>query len=266
MTRPATDNGVWVAQVERSEAGVSSVHLLSPQGEERLHRSIESDDCDALAKAFAIILEAHFMDLGLVKPRPVEPAPQPPPVVKLVNPTAAQQIKTPRSQWVIGAGLGAAVGLPEPGATGALQLSGGLVFAETWALQFSLIAGLPQTQDEGAVDGRVRSQAVELALAGGYRFSLNDSLWIEPEGGVGGRFTHAEPLDLQAGGASSFRPSARLGLSSGLNLGKNWALRLDLLGDLLLVRDKYAVEPLGAVGAGPRSLLFLMFGVEFRGL
>lgn len=65
----------WRMRVRPARGG-ARLELFDPKGRVVLARSVASNDCQALARAFALIAHAHFLELGLV--RPLEPEPLPP--------------------------------------------------------------------------------------------------------------------------------------------------------------------------------------------
>lgn len=262
----------WRAALEQPPGRAASLQLYSPQGEAVLQRTIESDDCVALAKAFAIILEAHFLDLGLVEPREVpateaepmaQPEAEPEPAAEPAQPASAEA--TPTGPWLrASAGIGVDVALPEPGVTAAAQLQFGIVLAETWALLLAGQAALPREQSGDAVNSRVRSQSQTLAVLLSKRVT-SAGPWLETYTGPSLRLSRVEAVDIDAAGELSARPAWQLGLALGLPLDREWSLRLDVVGNLLLQRDRYLIEPHGVVGQGPRTVLFAALGVDFTG-
>jgi hypothetical protein len=66
----------------RGVATGARLELVDPAGRTVLTRTVASADCQALARAFALIAHAHFLELGLVRslpPTPATGAPRPPP-------------------------------------------------------------------------------------------------------------------------------------------------------------------------------------------
>lgn len=264
----------WRAVLEQRSAGSASLQLFSPEGEEVLQRTIDSADCDALAKAFAIILEAHFLDLGLVEPREVSPAapepaakpepePEPEPEPDPEPPPVAAEA-TPGPWLRAGVGLGIDVALPEPGVTAAAQLQLGVLLADNWAVLLAGQAALPREQSGATINSRVRSQSQTLALLLSKRIPTAGP-WLEAHTGPGLRLSRVEAVDIDAAGELSARPAWQLGLALGLPVSSKWSLRLDVVGNLVLQRDRYLIEPHGVVGHGPRTVLFAALGADFTG-
>jgi hypothetical protein len=125
------------------------------------------------------------------------------------------------------------------------------------------MTGLQQVQSQGRTNDRIESQALSVSLAIAKRQQLLENAWWEPRAGAGVRLSRAQALDIAAEPAVSFRPVAQLALASGVRLSSTWSLRVDVIGDLVLNRDNYAIKPYGTVGRGPRGLLFATFGAEF---
>jgi len=261
----------WQASLEPASAQAARLRLYAPDGELVLQRAIKSDDCSALAKAFAIILETHFLDLGLVEkrdpaPSVVEPQPQkakeePKTPAKIEEPAKPDQGSNLGFRAALGAGAQLAV--PEPGVTAAAQALIGIAFMPHWGLQLEVVGALPQIQNGAAANDRVKSQAFLLALTLAHRALLGDTLWIEPRSGIGARIVGLRALDIPAVTELTVRPMWEFGLASGLQLGPNWSPRLDVVGDLILDQEHYVIDPRGVVGQGPRVLLLATLGAEF---
>ncbi|MEN9579448.1 MAG: hypothetical protein RJA70_2457, partial [Pseudomonadota bacterium] len=195
--RPRVDRReTWIAEVDRPDAGTARLRLRTPQGQTLLERSIGSVDCAALAQAFAIILEAHFLDLGLVEKTEVEqppPASPPPPKAAISVKDRGHPVSTAWVRgWRLGGGLGTQWGLPDSGFTGAAQLFVAPVLARTWAFQLSAMTGLQQVQSQGRTNDRIESQALSVSLAIAKRQQLLENAWWEPRAGAGVRLSRAQ--------------------------------------------------------------------------
>jgi hypothetical protein len=283
------DGARWHAVVDHPNASTARLRLYAQDGALALQRTIQSDDCEALAKAFAIILETHFLDLGLVLPRPVAPAADEPPAPQPQLPSepkpqsdskpktpppakapAKDQVVAPTSRLRLALGLGAQWALPEPGLTGAGRGLVGLSWRSEWCVQLGLTAVLPQTQEGVASNDRVDSQAFGAVLGLARRLRADTTgqptVWLEPHLGLGARFSRLTAEEVSGEKEVSVRVLGELGLATGLQLGPNWSPRLDVVGHLLLDRDRYIIDPHGAVGRGPRAVLFATIGGEFTGL
>ncbi len=57
----------------RPARGGARLELVDAAGKIVLTRTVASADCEALARAFALIAHAHFLELGLVRPLPPQP-------------------------------------------------------------------------------------------------------------------------------------------------------------------------------------------------
>lgn len=260
---PTLSTETWVAQLDQPHAGSARLRLVNSEGQLRLERTIESQDCEALAKAFLIILEAHFLDLGLVASSDDRPATEKPQRPRPAKKAARHVPLQSEVLWRLGVGLGPQWAMPDPGVTGAVQLLVAPVFSRTWAIQLSLTAGLSQLQSEGRARDRVESQGFDAALAVAKRLQLSSTTWLEPRLGGGVRRTWARARDIPADPAVSFRPVTHSAVAAGVQVARNWSLRLDVVGQLVLNRDNYAIEPYGTVGRGPRSLFLSTFGAEY---
>lgn len=270
----------WRATLDHPRTGTARLRLYAQDGALALERSIRSDDCAALAKAFAIILETHFLDLGLVLPRKVDlaadetPAPEletapksdPKPLPEQPTQAPPQHAAASNSQLRTALGIGAQWALPEPGLTAAVRGLVGISWRNEWTLQLGLSAALPQSQDGIGSNDRVDSQAVTATLGLARRVRVDPTVWLEPHFGVGSRISRLEATQIAGENEFSARVLGELGLATGLQLGPNWSPRLDVVGELLLDRDRYIIEPHGAVGQGPRVVFFATLGVEFTGL
>jgi hypothetical protein len=272
----------WRASVDRPILGKARLRLYAPDGALALQRDIRSEDCVALAKAFAIILETHFLDLGLVLPRKIEPAPEEPPPAqstpaakpepappakpKPAEPRPTQQHTAASSRLRIALGIGGQWALPDPGLTAAARGLFGISWHDEWTLQLGLSAALPQSQRGVSNNDQIDSQAFAATLGLAHRVRVNPDVWLEPHLGAGARISHLVAHEIVGEDEISTRVLAELGLASGLQLGPNWSPRLDVVGQILLDRDRYIIVPYGAVGQGPRVVLLATLGAEFAGL
>jgi hypothetical protein len=270
---PTTDVK-WRAVVDHPGTNGARMRLFSEDGALVLERSIQSDDCVALAKAFAIILETHFLDLGLVLPRETQdelepepkPAPKPsppPPKPKLPAKSSAQK---PSGRVRVALGVGAQWATPDPGFTGTARALVGIAWQQRWAVDLALNVGLPQEQEGAYANDRVKSQGASASVLLAHRVSLGSSTWWEPHVGVGARVTQLEAPQVAGQDTLTATILGELGLATGLHFTPNWSGRFDVVGQLLTDRDRYVIVPYGAVGQGPRALFLATLGLELGGL
>jgi hypothetical protein len=265
----------WQAVLDHPDTRSARVRLFSDDGALVLERSIQSEDCVALAKAFAIILETHFLDLGLVLPRETppeaeptpkpEPKPEPPPPPKPKPPTQSPpQERGGRGRVALGAGAQWAT--PDPGLTGTARALIGIAWQQRWAVDLAFTFGLPQEQDGNHANDRVKSQGVSASLALAHRLSLSSIGWWEPHVGVGVRATQLQALQIASEDELTATVLGELGAAAGLRFSPSWSGRFDVVGQLLADRDRYVIVPYGAVGQGPRAVFFAALGLELGGL
>lgn len=256
--------------------------LFDPDGERLFTRRIESRDCEALARAFALILHAQFVDLGIVQREPAEPqepkqeelepepepqpepAPEPAPARPAPRPIReTPSASSPKSRqgdswgYRVGAGLGVGRDLPEgnPMFAGVAEL--GTVSPGGFWLGIHLWGASPVRV--GSSPDRVERWPLALELGVSGRFF--ETVWLEPGLSGGILVSRVRALDIDASARLSPVPVARASLRGGLTFSSvcPW---LELSGQLLLDRDRYVVRPRGPIGLGPRATLALLLGAD----
>ncbi len=288
---PEDDQAAYTLQVHSSEEGRIQVVLLSPRGELEFDRTLQSRDCVAVAEAVAIILRAHFVELGMHLPEPAvgrgdspaeddksavedgstsrppvaqpeAPPPAPPaparaPGTSPQGPEGAAVTEADSTRWELGAGMGALLELPEITPTPSLRLEVGRVVARR-TLRASFVGALPTRRGDSPAD--VSRLPLSVAVNLGWRFGTG---WLlEPHAGVGAQLALVE-------GVSVGNPSLTASWSPTLCAGARveWPTApltpwVDVGGITLLRRDRYVVDPLGAVGLGPRAYLGVSVGAS----
>lgn len=275
--------------VREAAGGGASLELYRPDGGRAFERSIHSDDCASLAEAFALIVRAHFLELGLELPAEdasppssdVESLPStgevaPPPEARpsTAKPADATLEGRPNdagrdrrgtrapaaaSEWrpAVGVGLGARALVPDWRITPALHL-------ELEGLYGAFAARAELSADLGAESSEphpVWRQSSELLLSGGLH--LGDRTWLDVRGGVGVALGWARANELaDSSPAASWTPVGLLGLRGGYG-PPSFVVWLEVGGTALVKRDRYVVDPFGDVGLGPRWYLQTLLGARF---
>lgn len=243
--------GDWRVDLDRHQDRADVV-LHDREGRIALRRSIRSDDCEALARAFDVILRTHFRAVPVPAVVETGPIAKEPAVV-----VAAAGPPTPAIRVAIDlhAGLSAATG-PEPTApeVGAAII----VYPAGWPLAVRAGVDLSAAeQRQGPQMAGVSTGTAHLSLGPSGRMGA-----VDVSAAVGLALVRVRALDLPGAGAQTrTQPTAGLGfgLRRSLRSGADLALRLD--GRVYLQADRYIVEPLGVVGASPRFELLAAVGV-----
>jgi hypothetical protein len=253
-----------VVQVRRG-ADASQVRLHRPDGARLLERAIRSDDCQALAEAFAVIIEAELGGLGPSRgARPDQAAllqsvdpPAPAAAVGLSAPPTA-----PRLRWSVGLGGGFAV-VPDPGLAagfGELDVS---LRARSWgrlALRAAAVLQSPATQV--APTESVEWLQASFRLEAGFRLEAR-RLWVEPRGGVVLALDRVTATSLPDQPSQlRLHPGVAAGIALGLPLRSGLSLRAESTFCLFPLTDSYQVDPVGEVGRSPRLTFALGMGAQ----
>lgn len=270
----------WIISVS-TRSGVARLTLADRRGQVSLVREIASPDCRAVAEAFAVIVQAQFVELRVL-PDPGASQPSPPAPMLAVEPRRSVA-SAPRSSsppatvtstmasaeppggsavFSLAAAGGVGVGF-SPGAVQALgQIDASWrPWGGRFVLRGALSAESPTTQQTN-VD-RVRLTRLSAGAAAGLR-TRPEPVWIQVLAGAGLGATIVEPLDLP-GDSSRMRahPAASLAGAVGLTLGSGVSLRAELASAVFLLTDRYSITPEGEVARSPRGTAFFTVGVEW---
>ena len=265
------ENGVVVI-AEPDTQGLT-VRLMQADGTLALERHFASQDCQALAQAVAVVLEAHFLEVnqppdavarethsaaGFVgfAPAPTRvPLPPPP------GPSSSGDRRRTHDSIVASGSVafGAAFTIPEPGLSPLGEIAGGVDWARTgFSTQLVLFGSPPSTS--GQAPDRVR----RWNGWGMARMSFHGVLdgVVRPWVGLGLEFAQMRALDVAGAHAQSSLSAA---LGGGLTVvwpwSKVWAGQVDVNCLLLATRDAYVVEPDGQIGLGPRAVCSTLIGI-----
>lgn len=273
--QPAPDEPHFRLEIGQLPRGARA-DLFGPDGERLFSRRIESEDCEALARAFALILRAHFVDLGMVKNEPAGtatdhdgeaeaeaealPASPPPPPTTRETPPSFASAESPKSDswgFRVGAGVGIGHDVPEGGPMLAGVVQAGTVTAGGLWLGLHVWGASPVRV--GSPPDRVQRWPFGLELGASGRFF--QTWFFEPGVSAGVQLTRVRAVDIDGGARLSPVPVARAALRGGLVFSSvcPW---LELSGRLLLDRDRYVVRPRRPIGLGPRATLLLVLGAD----
>jgi hypothetical protein len=281
----------------RGFAGGADVTLVNPAGERVVERRLMSYDCDAVADAAAVIVEAYFVELaareaqaasagtsgnavgGLETPEKppalAEPAPAPPSspgttvTAAAVVPAKAPPPPEPAKPSATATATRFTVALQggidfypqhaDVAGAGALEL--GVVPFDTW--QFLAQAVLATSTTPVSSPYRVSRVERRAAIRAAKWFVPAFSVWA----GAGASLARVELPELE--GASEhgvWSPIVEGGLGVALPLGAGFGLGAELGCRVLLVREHYTVAPGSqSVGDGPRLACSLLAGPSWSG-
>lgn len=232
--------GGFAASVERS-GGASRLTLAAPDGSPSLARAIASDDCAAIADAFALIVRGRFEELRVL--------------------SARRRGHRPGLLTLALTG-GAALYAGPLAATGGGQIAVGLrVLDRRVALLLRLSAALDAPYAQGAVD-RVDLVPAFVRLGLAVRFERG-RLWLQPglSAGVALLTVTAPGAD---GAPSQIRPLAALSAEL-LGAVRLWqrvsaCLELQLIG--LPSGERYVVRPDGVQALSPYLRAAVQVGLQ----
>jgi len=289
------------SHVVTSRSGLADavLQLADHSGETLLERRFSSQDCHALAEAMAVVVESHFVEVGVLKqPTRIEtqsqratenvdqlsqptqllqmattaaipikpPAKAPLPAtantpIGAVSPTSADSRSTTLFRGF--AGIGPKIELPKTVLNSEFELGGGVDSTRVpIATEFVVASSWPTIS--GARPDRVWRWASQGLLRFGVPWA--GDLCYRPWVGVGVAVARLRELDLQAATAKlTASPIAGAGLDMSWPIGRGWLGRVDVGCLVLGRRDAYHVNPTGEIGLGPRVTCSVMFGVARGG-
>lgn len=267
----ASEQGTYRLLVRHISADKVEVKLLTEPQTVVIERILESRDCESLAEAIAIVVRAHFLELGIQQreeEKRLEAAAtqrsedaESPSVSKETTPAKVQSLKEDRnpSSWFLFGGAGGALLLP--GANPATEGSVGVglswthLRARAWghsALPYRTGSG----QDEirripaGLLVGLSYSTTGKLGLEGGLAAGLGVA-WLAPTSTSDPRRAVAASPEVMADlkCALAYAPRVRPWLGTSVRYS--------------VIREEYEISPRGVVGRGPSLMAILSLGVDW---
>jgi hypothetical protein len=281
QVRAAADGeAAWTIEVEPAPPR-AGLRLRAPDGALALERAIASEDCRALAQAFALIVIAQFAELQLLV-APSAPAPTPTPAAPPISRDAPEHEqehehehehereheREPAVPLALDVALlgGAELGIAPFAAAPAAGLALGLgpePRAGGWLARLDLRVAAP-VQHESASD-RVERWGGALRAELGGRLPLGFGAWLAATAGGGVTLAHVTALDLAGEpGALRIWPALSLSALGGLALGARWSLRLQASASVYPRTDRYVIDPEGVVAKSPRAELAAGLGLQFE--
>jgi len=251
----------WRVEIGRRQ-GTPEVSLRNPAGARVLRRSIDSDDCEALAGAFAAIVQAYLIDLGVVSTGEKELEPETPALRdEPIGARPKEPVPRPKRAWVLSSGAagGPMVSWPGGPTTGAGQLRSSIGPAlGLWRM--GVVAGAALPADHEATSSRVERMQMWAQAEVGLR--MGNVWWTQPGFSAGIVRSRVRAVDIR--GETQGHTTGALGLCivGGLRLGGGWSLTGELSQRILWVRNRYIIEPDGAVGYGPRGVGQILVGAQ----
>lgn len=255
----------WRIEVER-DGHNALLRVWSPQGEQVAVRSIDSHDCSALAGAFVAIAQAAMIRLGVLPSHgitPVASAPKPvPEQAPIPVPTTTRPVPPdPRHSWALSPLVegGLSLGWPNgpTAAAGQLRVDVGLD-RSPWRTGIAIGGTVPAAHQDPP--DRVRRSQVWSVVNLGMRWG--DGFWIHPAVFAGLQVSRVRALDIDGETRRLTRGTTGASVLVGHRLGKSWSLVADFTQTIVLVRDRYVIEPDGVVGQGPRGYTRVMLGAQ----
>ncbi len=249
--------------VTQTESMGATLHLLGAQGQTFIERHFVSSDCQALAEAVAVVVEAYFVEVRGPNSTVLT---QPLPPLLATQGTQSERAASVPTVPMRGSGffgLGPALALPQGSLTPQVELGGGLDLPTLpLSLELEFATGWPSIS--GAEPNRVRRWTTQ----GLFRFGVPfvGRLRYRPWAGLGLSTSELRALDVDA--APTKRTSAALvggGFELAWPIGNGWLGRFDFGCLALTTRDTYRVEPDGEIGHGPRVVCSWMLGVGLGG-
>lgn len=250
----ADDGAGWTVAVHRT-GGSSRLDLRRADGSDALDREIASEDCAALADAFAVIVEAHFVELNLL---PAKREPPPEPAVEIVRPAPP-----PESIGLSLALAGAvAVDAAPTDAAVAAEIDSMLALPRLRGVRLRLALHATSVTTQQSPTDHIERWTTGLRVGGGWRFERH-GWFLQPGVALALLFAHVTALDL-AGQPSIVRlhPGADFSLVAGVPIGGRFSLRAEIATTLFPSADRYLIDPVGEVGSSPRVTSMVGLGLQ----
>jgi hypothetical protein len=260
VSRP--EPGTFVVRIAPAAGPTAALTLVDPRGATVLERSLGGGDCDALAWAFASIVDAYFVNTQLFLERPVELLPERPRM-----PAPIRHLRPPPSPaavpFVLSLGLSGFLGATaDPTTTSALGQVEAALGKRDRLFRLRLCAALLSPIITGTSPDRVEQRQSFIRLEAADRLR---SGWgfVQPGVGVGVMIAHVKLPDV-TGQPGKMQYLAGFGASmvSGINLaGPVWA-RAELSGNVFPFRELYLAAPAREIGHSPRASFAFTLGLE----
>ena len=235
----------WIVEIRSSDgrAELSMRHLQA----DATRRRIESDDCAAVAEAFALIIAT-----ALEAPRPA------PPIIPPGDTARVERRSPPPARRDLGLSIGLSGGLEiaaDHGRPGFWELDGTLR-AGSWRLR--LAASAARWAGSQSIERRQRLARLEIGTELGGR-----GFWLRPLGGLSLAMTTVRSSPSTGVEVTRLHPALSASLVGGIELTGAVSLRAEagVLG--FPIADRYLTD-MGVAGESPRVQLRLGAGLEFR--
>ena len=253
----------------RSVPGAAVLRLENVAGQVVLERELRSVDCPAMAAAFALIVEAYFVEIGVIaapgsdlpEPPRATPPPEGPvprtasgPAVRAAPAPAGPKRAPPRGpRPELSLALGPELLLPSPVVTVAADAAFGL----NWSLLFlrlGVVTTLPRVIRVD--DDRVWRWANRAELRAGV-----NSAGLEPWVGGGVTAVQLQAAALPVRPVRTFwSPLVAAGIAARQRLTTSWAGRVGLGCYLPLRAERYSISDVD-IGPGPAFGCDLTYGI-----
>ena len=264
----------WSLQIKEGRRR-ASLRISDSETGSLFVREVRSKDCEALAKAFAVIIHSYFVELQVlpnpldeeaVLSDPPEPEPSPEPAAEPATPPpspAPAPAVPPKlgSQLWVGVSLGLLSRELEEG-----PLAAGIAMGVTRP------SGIGASLSVRAHTGSQQRFATEVVERRGAEASASFSYTpdLGPFGirlalGPGLAMTQVQPKDLPASTAPTRLHPYVAGSSTlliPLSEHFNWLFILEA--DGFFLSDQYVIEPYGIVATSPKYSLFASMGIEWN--
>ncbi len=254
----------WTVRVQPATAGAARLTLVAPDASTSVEREILSDDCPALATAFALIVQTQFVKLHLLPPPPSETDPAAPPSAPpqpLSPPAPRVPARPPTPHLAFGASAGASLSA-DPSLTAAFGQIDATYRPRRGPLVARLLVSIESPTIQSNAPDRVERTAATTRIEAGLRL-VSHRLWLQATAGAGLVVSSVAALDL-TDRPSMLRahPAFALSLAAGLRFAGSWSVRAEAAALGLPLADAYRIEPDGVVARSPRSSVLLGVGLE----
>jgi hypothetical protein len=265
-----TASAGWALSVWR-EGGTTHLTLRAPDGAVAQRRAIIDSDCQAVARATALIVRRHLS--GLELPANRRDADGTPPATGRSDDDGAaagsasdpndrsESTEPSERRFPLSTSLalsgGIALAFEPSAAAGALQL-GLSVRTGPLFVRASVLWTSPRTRTEAGETVRLRHWRPALAV--GLRWDQNR--WtVRPYLGAGLAVIHAQAANFDSGAADRrLLPTVDAGLAVRFRVRSPLFVGLEGAASVLPLRERYLVEPAGEVARSPRADARLLAG------
>jgi hypothetical protein len=255
---PVGDEGAsWTVAVHRVD-GSSRLDLRRADGSDALDREIASEDCAALADAFAVIVEAHFVELHLLPAKKIIVAAAPPPDVEVARPAPPPE---PVGLSLALAG-GVAVDADPADAAAAAEIDSTLALPRLRGAVLRLAWHATSVTTQTSRTDHIERWTTGVRAGLAWRWQRR-SFFLQPGAALALLFAHVAATDL-AGQPSVVRlhPGADFSLVAGVPIGGRFSLRAEIATTVFPSADRYLIDPIGEVGSSPRVTTMVGLGLQ----